>query len=200
MTSCVIYLEGGGDGKDLHVRCREAFRRLLEHMGFQGRMPRLVACGGRGQAFKDFCTALRRQRYTGWTAMWLDSEEPMVNLEDTWVHLAASDGWQQPTGAANDDVLLMVTCMETWIVADRDALKQFYGARLRETALPPLDDLECRPRTEIQASLENATRGARNSYRKGRRAFELLCTLNPDNVECHCESLKRCRRVLEEHL
>ena len=26
----VIYLEGGGDSKELHTRCREGFRKLLE--------------------------------------------------------------------------------------------------------------------------------------------------------------------------
>ena len=43
--SSVIYLEGGGESKELHSRCREGFRKLLEKNGFKGNMPRLVACG-----------------------------------------------------------------------------------------------------------------------------------------------------------
>ncbi len=42
--SSVIYLEGGGESKELHSRCREGFRKLLEKNGFKGNMPRLVAC------------------------------------------------------------------------------------------------------------------------------------------------------------
>ncbi len=39
--SATIFLEGGGDSKELHIRCREGFRQLLEKCGFKGRMPRL---------------------------------------------------------------------------------------------------------------------------------------------------------------
>ena len=52
-----IYLEGGGDSTQLTIRCREGFRKLLVKCGFAGRMPRLVACGGRGTAFDRFMTA-----------------------------------------------------------------------------------------------------------------------------------------------
>ena len=55
-----LYIEGGGDSKQLHTRCREGFRKLLERCGFGGRMPRLVACGGRNSTFDDFSTALRK--------------------------------------------------------------------------------------------------------------------------------------------
>lgn len=50
----IIYLEGGGNSRELHVRCREGFRKLLESSGFTGIMPRLVACGGRNSVFDDF--------------------------------------------------------------------------------------------------------------------------------------------------
>jgi hypothetical protein len=52
LVSAYIYVEGGGagaDSKDVDIRCREGFRKLLENCGFEGRMPRLVklvaACG-----------------------------------------------------------------------------------------------------------------------------------------------------------
>ena len=47
--STVIYLEGGGDSKELRVRCREGFRKLLEKTVQGAQMPRLVACGGRAE-------------------------------------------------------------------------------------------------------------------------------------------------------
>lgn len=42
--SAVLYLEGGASGadsKELQIRCREGFRKLLEKSGHKGRMPRL---------------------------------------------------------------------------------------------------------------------------------------------------------------
>lgn len=200
MVGARIYIEGGGDAKDLHARCRQAFASLLRKMGFEGRMPRLVACGGRGQTYKDFCTAMSDRRDEAWVAMWVDSEEPMQDNEAAWEHLSSVDRWIRPTGAAEDDVLLMVTCMETWIVADRQSLSKRYGADLRESALPPLDGLESRSRQEVQDALERATTGHQHAYRKGRRAFTLLAEINPDTVQAHCTSLARCRRILDGRL
>ncbi|MCF7961591.1 MAG: hypothetical protein K9M08_12700 [Pirellula sp.] len=73
----IIYLEGGGSGpnsKILDIRCERAFHKLLDRMGFTGRKPRLVACGGRDAVYKAFYTALR-STLNGYVAMWIDSEE-----------------------------------------------------------------------------------------------------------------------------
>lgn len=72
-----MYLEGGGDSKDLHVRCREGFRKLLESTGFKGKMPQLIACGGRDSTYRDFKTA-HTSRMADYVAMLVDSEE-LVN-------------------------------------------------------------------------------------------------------------------------
>jgi hypothetical protein len=64
-VSATIYLEGGSSGpgsKDLQIRCREGFRKLLEKCNYKGRMPHLVACGSRGAAFGDFKIALEVKR------------------------------------------------------------------------------------------------------------------------------------------
>ena len=53
--SAYIYLEGGASGagsKYLNTRCQEAFHKLLDQMGFTGRKPRLVACGGREAVYE----------------------------------------------------------------------------------------------------------------------------------------------------
>ena len=54
--SAKIYIEGGGDSKELRIRCREGFRRLLDQCGFTGRMPKLIACGGRDATFAVITT------------------------------------------------------------------------------------------------------------------------------------------------
>jgi hypothetical protein len=198
-VSAILYLEGGGDSKELHTRCREGFRRLLERCGFQGRMPRLVAGGGRDATFGDFVVAhvAGTDRFT---ALWTDSEEPPADLEKTWAHLQKRDGWMPPTGASDEQVLFMTTCMETWLVTDRAALKEHYGSDLQDSALPPLVELEKRPRQEIQESLMHATRDCSNSYSKGKRSFELLAKLTPATLEKHLPSFNRVRRILNARL
>ena len=47
MVTVRLYVEGGGDSKKLRVQCRRGFRKFVEKAGLKGRMPRIVACGGR---------------------------------------------------------------------------------------------------------------------------------------------------------
>ena len=81
-----IYIEGGGDSKELHTRCRAGFRELLEKCGYRGHMPKLVACGGRNSAFDDFKAALRSGKTGDFVLMLIDSEDPLVDIEATWNH------------------------------------------------------------------------------------------------------------------
>jgi hypothetical protein len=202
-VSAHIYVEGGGTGeqsKDVDIRCREGFRKLLENCGFQGRMPRLVASGGRDTAFDLFKTAMTVSSSSGFAALWIDSEEPLADLESAWKHLNERDGWAQPAGATDDQVLFMTTCMETWLVADRAALKTHFKDELQDSALPPLNDLESRHRHDVQDNLTHATRKCSNAYEKGKRSFEILGKLNPAVLEQHLPSFVRVKRILKKHL
>jgi len=194
-----IYIEGGGDSKGLHVRCRQGFRQLLERCGFSGRMPRLVACGGRPAAYGDFKTAHESNK-AEYVAMLIDSEKPVSNPEETWDHLRNCDRWERPDGADDEQVLFMTTCMETWIVADRDTLRQHYGSSLQESALPSLISLEQGNRQDIQERLKRATRNCSNAYQKGKRSFEILGKLEPEMMESHLPAFQRAKRILNEKL
>ncbi|MFZ2653743.1 MAG: DUF4276 family protein [Victivallales bacterium] len=198
-----IYLEGGGDSKELHVRCREGFRKLLEKCGFVGRMPRLSACGGRNEVFDDFKRALSKNRNNAYIAMWIDSEDPMSDIKKAWDHLknvSTVDKWDMPQGANDEQVLFMTTCMETWIIADRDTLKAHYGSKLRESGLPSPINIERQLRHDIQDKLEHATRNCSNAYEKGKRSFVILSKLNTDTLKRDLPSFARVRRILEDKL
>lgn len=195
-----IYIEGGGDSKDLHTLCRKGFRILLQNCGFEDNMPRLVSCGGRESAFKHFQTAHANKSNSDYVAMLIDSEDPLKDLDETWNHLKISDKWEKPTGSENEQVLFMTTCTETWIVADRDVLVKHYGSKLQESALPPLFNLESRSRQEIQNDLIQATRNCSNAYKKGKRSFYVLEKLSPDKLESHLPSFGRVKHILEDRL
>ena len=198
--SSTIYLEGGGDSRDLQIRCREGFRKLLERCGYTGRMPKLVACGGRDAAFDDFKIALANAKKGDHVFLWIDSEDPMTDIEATWQHLQDRDGWKKPKGAKDDQVLLMTTCMETWIVADRATLTEHYGADLQESALPALNNLEGRARDAIQNALAHATRNCSNAYTKGKRSFQVLGRLDAATLSLYLPSFVRVRRILDASL
>ena len=183
-----VYVEGGGSGPDsseLDISCRRAFGLLLESSGFRGRKPRIVPCGGRRAVYDRFVTEHSRKAGT-YVAIWIDSEEPMADVYAAWDHLQnvkTVPKWKRPKGATDDQVLFMTTCMETWIVSDRSTLKEHYGNKLQETALPPIVDLEQRDRHEVQKKLILATRNCSNPYAKGKHSYEILGKLRPAALE-----------------
>lgn len=199
MVSAHLYIEGG-ESKEDKIRCREGFRKLLEKAGFSGRMPRLSACGGRGSAFDDFKTAHSGRKAGDYIAMLVDSEDPVADLEKTWDHLRCRDQWDKPAGAVDEQVLFMTTCMETWIVADQAALREHYGQKLQENALPPLVELENRNRHDVHDNLVHASRNCSNAYSKGKRSFEVLAKIDPAVLKQHLPSFVRMDRILKKKL
>lgn len=199
--SAHLYIEGGGDSKEEKIRCRQAFASLLSNQGFSGRMPKLTACGGRGSAYDDFKTAHRAAQPGHFVALLIDSEDPAAIPEDslqqqTWAHLKQRDNWERPEGASDQQVLLMTTCMETWIAADRATLRTHYSAALNENQLPPTINLESRHRHVVQEQLERATAATSKPYRKGKRSFDLLAKLNPQALAPLLPSFRRAMAIL----
>jgi hypothetical protein len=186
-----LYVEGGGDGKDLQIECRRGFREFLEKAGLKGKMPAITACGGRRFAYEDYCTAIAN----GEAAMLLVDSEAPIAVHQTgkpdewrpWQHLKTrqGDGWDKPQGGQEADCHLMAQCMESWFLADRATLKAFFGQHFNENALPPAAiTVETIAKTAVLDSLKKATRHCqpKGSYGKGDHSFKLLAQLDPAKV------------------
>lgn len=184
-----IYVEGGGDAALLKTECRQGFSRFFESAGFKGKMPRVVACGGRNDAFDSFCTAINQ----GECALLLvDSEDP-VNVTHQqgnpdqwkpWDHLHQRDKWDKPANADDIDCHLMVQCMEAWFIADRQALAEFFGQCFKQNQLPnSANSIESIAKRQLYTSLANATKGCqKGQYGKGAHSFKLLALINPTSI------------------
>lgn len=171
-----LYVEGGGSSRKEQIECRRAFSQLLEKAGFTGRMPRIVACGSRSRAWQDFLHAVAQPDETA--MLLLDSEEP-VHDRSVWAHLHIHDGFARPAQVQDIQVQLMVTCMETWLICDREALHRFFGAQFNAGALPSLHNIESRSRHEVIQALKQATRQCPKNYAKGDIAFKALAQVDP---------------------
>ena len=181
MVSVRLYVEGGGDRAELKTACRKGFSRFIEKAGLQGRMPRIVACGSRGDAYDSFKTA---HAHEDGTAMFLvDAEGPVEEAQGPWQHLEIRDGWQRPDAATDEQCHLMVQVMESWFLADVDALALFYGGDFRRQALPANPNVEQVAKQDVLDRLEQSTHDTgKGHYSKGKHSFELLATLNPAKV------------------
>jgi hypothetical protein len=200
MGSVTIYVEGGGESKELRTRCREGFSKLIKKLDFAGRMPKIVSCGGRDDAFKRFSKSISSSRNGDYPMLLVDSEDLITS--DPWHHLKERDDWDCPTGAEEDQAQMMVTCMETWIMADHAAMRRFFGSCLREGALLPVSNLESRSRQELLEALRSATNdcGKNRGYEKGKRSFQILAELDPELLEENLPYFCRFRETLDRHL
>ncbi len=188
-----LYVEGGGDSKTLKTACRKGFRLFLEKAGLSGRMPSIVACGGRKNAYDRFATALRAA--DGTSLLLVDAEGPVaigVDHADPWGHLRTRDDWTRPDGSRDEHCHLMVQVMESWFLADKATLASFYGQCFRENALPENALVEEVPKAHVLSGLARATRDTqKGSYSKGSHSFNILADLDPAKVEGAAPYAKR---------
>jgi hypothetical protein len=184
MVELYLYVEGGGDAASLKAKCREGFSEFLRKAGLEGRMPRIVACGSRKQAYDRFRTAIREREHSA--MILVDSEDP-VSGKSPWAHLRQrqDDRWETPPGANDDDCHLMVECMEAWFLADRRTLAAFFGQGFNANPLrTAATSVEQVPKASVLQALAVATKGCagKGAYGKGRHSFELLAKIDPAEV------------------
>lgn len=200
MTAITIFMEGGGLGLATKDRLRRGMDAFLGDLREAARARswqwRLVCCGDRGRAFKAF-EAASRQGEPGLLVLLVDSEAP-VTAAIFSQHLLQHDG-RNLAFASDDQIHLMVQTMETWIVADRTALKDYYGEGLDESKLPGLDDLEAV--SAVDKALERATRRTKQGqYRKIDHASDLLSRIDPETVRKYCPAFMRLWKTLSKVL
>ena len=182
----VLYIEGGGDNRRLGAQFREGWTSFFLAAGLRGRMPKIVRGGSRQQTFRDFATEVAKPKPGAVPLLLVDSEDSVTEDRSVWQHLQEHDGWRRPADAGEDDAFLMVQIMETWILADRDALREYFGPRFLENALRSWPELEHVPKATGLQALQRATGDCPNPYSKGKVSFELLAKVDPARVEAAC--------------
>lgn len=203
--SARVYVEGGGNGnKALKAECRQAFRTFFERAGLAGRLPRVVAGGGRQQTYDDFCTAFRKTGDDAFIVLLVDSEDAVRQGDSPWTHLRnrEADGWRKPDGATDEQAHLMVQCMEAWFLADRPALAEYFGRGFRANVLPGQNNVEQVPKADVFAGLDSAVQGCggRRRYTKGRDSFRILTSLEPARVAAGSSHAARLVATLRDRL
>ncbi len=180
-----VYVEGGGDRDDLKTECRKGFTEFFKKAGLENRLPQVVACGGRMRAYDHFRTAVRQNDPRVFPLLLVDSEGPVEG--SPWHHLKrrVDDNWDRPEGASDDQAHLMVQCMESRLLADRDCLAKFFGQGFFEKSLPAKQrKIEEIGKSEVLDSLVRASRKCKTKqpYQKGTHSFLLLARIDARKV------------------
>lgn len=84
----------------------------------------------------------------------------------------------------------MVQVMESWFLADRNAMRRYFGARFRENALRQWPNLEDVSKRDVLDALVRATAGCPQPYANGEISFGLLECIDPARVEAECSHAK----------
>lgn len=196
LVKVTLYIEGGGVDRENALRFRKAWRSFFDAAGLGGRLPKVVRCGSRNETYRQFAAAVRLRKRERVPILLVDSEASVASGHSVWRHLKDRDDWACPAGAGDDSAFLMVQFMETWLVADRAALRSYFGKDFRPNAIPSWPRLENVPKSDVMKALKSATAACPSPYAKGRVSFELLTRTDPSIVERECPNARR----LLEHL
>ena len=125
-----IYIEG-------HDRLRSGFQDFLKSIreGVRARRLKCEVVMCEGEVVRDFMIALRSHP-TALNVLLMDSDAPDDGRLLT--SLKQRTDWKPPAGIklSQDQVFWMVQIMEAWFLADRYALRRFYGKDFRDNSLP----------------------------------------------------------------
>jgi hypothetical protein len=137
----MVYVEGGGDKRKTLDDCRRGFGQLFEKIVRTGHPPKVVACGGRESAFDEFKCNVESGE-DGFLILQVDSEGAVDPDVNSWAHLRANDRWEKPKAVNDDQAHLMVQCMESWFLADPEALRTYYKQGFLIRSLPRRRNVE----------------------------------------------------------
>ena len=190
MSAVEIYMEGGGTGKgaaDLRRGINEFLGELNAAVRSKEWHWNLVLCGSRHEAYDTFNRARDRARESEIIVLLVDAEVP-VKASTTVEHLQTQEDGLDFTGVPVEHVHLMVTTMETWIIADRTALKKYYGQGFHEKSLPLHENLEEVSKKAVADALDRATTKTKTKgrYHKIRHASQLFELIDPGEVRRRC--------------
>jgi hypothetical protein len=181
-----LYVEG-------HKALRRGFLSVLSSIREAARERRIrfevIASGGRPIA--EFMKGMRTHG-TALNILLKDAEGP----DDGTLFSSVRDhsDWKPPEGVTVSDEQLhfMVQVMEAWFLADREALRAYYGDGLRENQLPANPKVEDVSKQDVLEGLKKATeKTQKGAYHKTRHAPDLLREVNVSLVRAAAPACER---------
>jgi len=190
MSEIRVYFEGD---PRLRLGFKDFFAELVEVARQRGASLQLIA--GKGDAVRTFMKGLRANPHSH-NVLLVDCEGPagQCSMED----LRKRSDWSPPQGiqVGENRVFWMVQIMESWLLADKGALAEYYDPGFTDGALPANPRIENIPKNDVLNGLKEATKlTKKGSYKKGLHASPLLSRISPERVKQACPN---CLRLFDE--
>jgi hypothetical protein len=184
-----IYMEGGGDGKDNKAMLRIGMTKFLEKATASSGRFQVTCCGPRHEALNKFRNALQTNDDVNYIFLLVDSEALVGKSPKE--HLKKRDPSWQMDDIDESQIHLMAQVMESWLIADIDALEKYYERNFNRNAIPKNNNVEEINKLEIYKYLEAATKyTTKGKYQKIVHAKAILEFVDPTIVRgkaYHCD-------------
>jgi uncharacterized protein DUF4276 len=170
VTELRIYFEGDS-------RLRPGFHVFLKEIKAAALSKRckFYPVDAKGTPAQDYRSGLKANP-RALNILLLDSDEP---LDNSVVNLLRKKGLE---GCDSECIFWMVQVMESWFLADIDALKRFYDGGFQESALEGNPRVEQIPKGDVLSRLKKATRNTKRGEYQKSHAFKLLEIVDPSKV------------------
>lgn len=177
-----VYFEG-----DRSLRI--GFSKFFEGFSLPGLRIAPVPC--KANAIADFMDGLKKYP-DAVNVLLIDTERPYA--PNLFQEVRQHDHWDYIVGSnvSDNQIHLMVEVMESWFLADKDALRSYYGQHFLENRLPSNPNVEKIPKNDVINGLADSTRmTSKGRYHKTNHAPQLLAAMDPVKVRAAAPNCSR---------
>ena len=156
-----------------------------------------IASGPTDETIKDFLDAVRDYP-DALIILLVDSDR--ADDGRLIASIKSRSTWNARIGAGVQDnqIHFMVQVMESWFLADKDALANYYGRGFRPRRLPQNPNVEQVPKDDVVRGIASAANGtSKGTYHKTRHAPDLLRTIDPAKVRAVAPNCARLFNALQ---
>lgn len=192
-----LYVEGGkGSHKRATIKLQQGFDAFFRDLKSAAREKRIsfkiIPAGNTQSTYEDFIFSVKNAPQS-FNLLLVDSDGAVAEVETARAFLQNKyKKWNLQT-VTDEQCHLMTQIMESWFLADVDALKLFYGKEFKESAIPKNRNVEEIAKETVEKCLETATAKTQKAeYHKIEHGTKLLELINSSKVRDaapHCDKL-----------
>ena len=184
VTEIRIYFEGN---RDLKRGFHSFFSKLHDLARSKNCQVRWISTGGK--PVPDYRDALCTHP-NAWNVLLKDSDRP-----DSGRLFQELSRQEKLNASLADSVFWMVQVMESWFLADSEALGKYYGQGLKARLLRANPEVEQIRKEDVLRKLRTATKDTqKGEYDKRKHAPDLLSRIDPERVS---KASPNCRRIFD---
>jgi hypothetical protein len=195
-----LYVEGGGKGtsKNATIRMQQGFDSFFKELKDTARHKnisfRIIPSSDTKTTYEDFMRSIRNSPES-FNLLLVDSDEAIDKGKSARAFLQEKHIKWDLKHIDEERCHLMVQIMESWFIADVDALKKFYGQGFKESVMPKTKNVETIKKDAVEKALKAATaKTQKEQYQKIKHGGKLLELIDPNKV---CEAAQHCKKLFK---